>query len=276
MSFKEKDISDVKDYWNNRPCNIRHSDKPFGTKEYFDEVEDRKYTVEPHILEFAEFEKWENKNVLEIGCGIGTDSINFVRSGANLTATDVSSNSLIICQDRFDVYNLEAEFWYSDVEELSIVVPVKTYDLIYSFGVLHHTPNPENAFNEIKMFMDENSELRFMVYNKASIKILQMLNDGGNKFSDIDDMISMYSEAQSGCPVTHSYTSDGIKTLLGDLGYDVLSVETDHIFKYDVPNYVKYKYVIDSTWKNISIASFRELEKSFGWHLLVKAKLKEV
>ena len=271
-----KDISDVKDYWNNRPCNIRHSDKPFGTEEYFDEVEQRKYNVEPHIPTFAEFDKWKNKNVLEIGCGIGTDSINFVRSGANLTVTDVSSKSLIICQDRFDVYNLEAEFWYSDVEELSTVVPVKPYDLIYSFGVLHHTPNPEKAFNEIKLFMDENSEFRFMVYNKASIKILQMLNDSVNRFIDIDEMISMYSEAQSGCPVTHSYTSNSIRTLLQDLGYDVLSVETDHIFKYDVSNYINYKYVMDSTWKNMSSSSFRELEKLFGWHLLVKAKLKEV
>jgi len=274
MDFKKKDIADVEEYWNNRPCNIRHSDKPIGTKEYFDEVEKRKYFVEPHIPKFAEFGKWKNKNVLEIGCGIGTDSINFERVGAKLTITDLSMKSLEICQKRFNAYELDVEFYCCDAESLSATVPPQIFDLIYSFGVIHHTPNPEKVFNEIKLFMNENSELRFMVYNKASIKILQMLNESGNKFNDIDEMISMYSEAQSGCPITHSYTANSIRDMLDSLGYNVLSVEADHIFKYDIPNYVKYKYVTAEVWKNISHESFRELEKQFGWHLLVKAKLK--
>jgi len=59
--MEHKSIEDVKKYWNNRPCNIRHSDKKMGTKEYFDEVEQRKYFVEPHILKFAEFSKWKTQ-----------------------------------------------------------------------------------------------------------------------------------------------------------------------------------------------------------------------
>ena len=74
----EVSIEEVRDFWNRRPCNIRHSPKPVGTKEYFDEVEARKYFVEPHIPEFAQFQRWRGKKVLEIGCGIGTDSINFI------------------------------------------------------------------------------------------------------------------------------------------------------------------------------------------------------
>ena len=77
MSFEAVKIERVQDYWNERPCNIRHSSSPVGSQQYFDEVEARKYFVEPHIPGFAQFERWQGKRVLEIGCGIGTDTINF-------------------------------------------------------------------------------------------------------------------------------------------------------------------------------------------------------
>jgi 2-polyprenyl-3-methyl-5-hydroxy-6-metoxy-1,4-benzoquinol methylase len=77
-----------------------------GTKEYFDEVEQRKYTVEPHIPPFAEFPKWANKRVLEVGCGIGTDTISFARAGARVTAVDLSPKSLDIAKHRAEVYGL--------------------------------------------------------------------------------------------------------------------------------------------------------------------------
>lgn len=274
MSFKEKDIADVQKYWNDRPCNIKHSNRPIGTKEYFDEVEQRKYFVEPHIPEFAEFERWRGKNVLEIGCGIGTDSVNFVRHGANLITTELSSASLDICQQRLALYKLNAELHLGNAEDLPHWLRPRPFDLIYSFGVIHHTPNPKKVFENIKLYMNENSEFRFMVYNKASIKVLQMMNESGYKFTDIDDMIALYSEAQTGCPITHSYTADTIRNVLENMGYEVLSVEKDHIFKYSVPHYVKYEYVIAEPWKDMYYSSFRALEKEFGWHLLVKAKLK--
>ena len=75
--FSEVSVDHVREYWNKRPCNIRHSPSEIGTRQYFDEVEARKYFIEPHILPFAQFERWKGKRVLEIGCGIGTDTINF-------------------------------------------------------------------------------------------------------------------------------------------------------------------------------------------------------
>src|SRR6266852_6653695 len=107
VPFQETALAKVREYWNSRPCNIRHSPKPVGTKEYFDEVEARKYFVEAHIPGFAEFERWRGKRVLEIGCGIGTDTINFARHGAQVTAIDLSQESLDVAMQRARVYELE-------------------------------------------------------------------------------------------------------------------------------------------------------------------------
>ena len=65
-----------KDYWNKQPCNIKHSKKKFLSKKYFNEVSKKRYFVESHIKEFADFKSYNKKNVLEIGFGIGTDASN--------------------------------------------------------------------------------------------------------------------------------------------------------------------------------------------------------
>src|SRR6185369_10068723 len=154
-SFEETPITKVSDYWNARPCNIRHSTKPVGTREYFDEVEARKYMVEPHIPGFAEFERWRGKKVLEIGCGIGTDTVNFARHGAQVTSVDLSEKSLELARQRIRVYGLEGQvqFFHGNAEELENLVPLEPYDLIYSFGVIHHTPHPERVLEQMRRYV---------------------------------------------------------------------------------------------------------------------------
>src|SRR5688500_9343471 len=93
-------IGDVRSYWDARPCNLRHSTAEVGTREYFDEVERRKYFVEPHIPPFAGFELWRGKKVLEIGCGLGTDAVNFARHGAHYTGVELSAASLELARKR--------------------------------------------------------------------------------------------------------------------------------------------------------------------------------
>ena len=261
QELKEADIQTVQSYWNARPCNIRHSSQPVGTKEYFDEVEKRKYFVEPHIPEFAQFERWKGKRVLEVGCGIGTDTINFARAGALVTAIDLSDQSLEIAKKRARVFDLEQSitFRHVNMEELSSHVPVERYDLVYSFGVIHHTPNPNRAIAEIKRYMSASSELRIMLYAKRSWKNI-MIEAGLDQ-----------PEAQSGCPIAFTFTHEEVRDLLA--GFHILEIRQDHIFPFVIEKYVKYEYEIVPWFSAMPKQMFAALEKSLGWHMLITARL---
>jgi 2-polyprenyl-3-methyl-5-hydroxy-6-metoxy-1,4-benzoquinol methylase len=272
--FEDKNIDDVRSYWNARPCNIRHSDKDIGTREYFDEVESRKYLVEPHIPIFAEFDRWNGKKVLEIGCGIGTDTINFARCGAEVTAVDLSDNSLDLARKRSKVFGFEDKitFFKANAERLSDTVPVETYDLVYSFGVIHHTPHPEAVIAQSRKYMDKNSVFKMMLYNRVSWKVgVIIASYGGFKFWKLDELVAKYSEAQTGCPITYTYTRKTAEKLLA--GMQIQKVFVDHIFPYEVEAYKQYRYEKLCYFKFLPARVFRSMEKLWGWHLCVEAKI---
>ena len=272
--FREKNIAQVRDYWNSRPCNIRHSPQPVGSREYFDEVEARKYLVEPHIPGFAEFPRWAGKRVLEIGCGIGTDTINFARAGARVTAVDLSEKSLELARRRADVFGLSdrIDFRAADAETLSETIRPEPYDLVYSFGVIHHTPNPERVVEQVRRnFVHANSEFKVMVYHRRSWKVFGiLLTEGKGAFWKLDELVARNSEAQTGCPVTYTYTPASARALLR--GFTINSMFVDHIFPYRIRDYVKYQYVKNWYFRILPRAVFRGMERRFGWHLCVTAR----
>lgn len=272
MIFVSTSIENVRNYWDSRPCNIRHSRLEVGTREYFDEVEERKYFVEPHIPNFAEFKKWRGKKVLEIGCGIGTDTINFARAGATVTAVEISGKSLEVARKRVEVYGLRdrIRFYLADAEELSGVVPVEPYDLIYSFGVIHHTPYPERAINEIRKYTKPDTTVKLMVYHRNSWKVLWIiLAYGKGMFWKANELIARHSEAQTGCPVTYTYSPKEVRELLK--GFRVTDISVDHIFPYKISDYIQYRYTKVWYFRYLPNPFFRWLERNFGWHLLITA-----
>jgi 2-polyprenyl-3-methyl-5-hydroxy-6-metoxy-1,4-benzoquinol methylase len=253
------DISAVQKFWDDRPCNVRHSDHPQGSREYFDQVEHRKFMAEPHILNFTEFSRWRGAAVLEIGCGIGTMAVNFARFGAHYTAVELSANSLALTQQRFDVYGLKGDFYQGNAEQLSDFLPPRSYDLVYSWGVIHHTPEPERVIQEIKRFLRPGGIIKIMVYARESWKNY-MIEAGLDQ-----------PEAQWGCPVVHTYDREGLIDLLGP-DFEIQSIEQDHIFPYNIPAYQRKQYVLEPWFQAMPKKMFAVLEQHLGWHLMVTAE----
>lgn len=252
-------LDDVRSYWNRRPCNIRHSTKPVGSREYFDEVEARKYFVEPHIPGFAEFERWRGKRVLEVGCGLGTDATNFARAGADYTGVELSQASMDLAKQRFEVFGLQGRFVLANAEQLAEKLEPESFDLVYSFGVIHHTPNQRAVIENIRKVIKPDGEFRSMLYAKESWKDI-MIEAGLDQ-----------PEAQSGCPIATTYTRDDVRTLFDGL-FEPTSMEQDHIFPYIIEKYVRYEYEVQPWFKPMSEEMFRGLERRLGWHMLIKAK----
>ena len=255
---KSPTIQAVQDFWNGRPCNIRHSRKPVGTREYFDEVEERKHFVESHIPGFAQFDRWKGKRVLEVGCGIGTAAVNFARGGADYTGIELSKASLDLARQRFEIYGLKGKFKLCNAEELSKHVD-SDYDMVYSFGVIHHSPKQRAIVEEIRKVIRPEGEFRCMLYAKNSWKDI-MIEAGFDQ-----------PEAQFGCPIATTYTENMVQDLCKGL-FEITSISQAHIFPFVVEKYVQYQYELQPWFKAMPREMFAALERRLGWHMLIVAR----
>lgn len=277
-------IIKIKRYWNRQPCNLKHSAAEVGSLQYSREVTQRKHLIEPHIPHFAQYGRWKNKRVLEFGCGIGTDAIEFARSGAFVYAIDLSTHSLAVARQRLMSEGIPVypeEGWqtgvflrHANIQTMNWTLPEReSYDLVYSFGVLHHTPKPEWALVEARRAIKPTGELRIMVYNPLSWKVFWIIMTyGKGQFWKWKSLIPKHSEAQTGCPITHVWPLSIWRRLLQEAGFSISDTWVDHIFPYRVPEYRRYEYVRAFPWNLITGRPFRALERLFGWHRMIVAR----
>ncbi len=252
------DIETVKEYWDRRPCNLRHSQQPVGSRAYFDEVERRKYMVEPHIPGFAEFERWRGKDVLEIGCGIGTDAVNFARAGAAYSGIELSRASLDLVRRRFELFGLTGSLMESNAEDLGSIAAGGSFDLVYSFGVVHHTPRPRAVIESARRVIRREGLLKIMLYAKHSWKAV-MIDEGFDQ-----------PEAQSGCPIALTYDKTDVEDLFRGC-FAIQDIRQAHIFPYVVEDYLEYRYRKQPWFEVMPPDMFAALERHLGWHMLITA-----
>jgi ubiquinone/menaquinone biosynthesis C-methylase UbiE len=158
----------VKKYWNAAACGTEFINKTKFSTDYFESIQDFRYGIEPEIFSFAQFTRFHGKKILEVGIGAGTDFLQWVKSGAEAYGIDLTEESISHAQQLLDQHGLKArEIKVADAEN----IPYKdnTFDLVYSWGVIHHSPDTIKCLEELIRVTKPGGKIKVMIYNKNSL-----------------------------------------------------------------------------------------------------------
>jgi ubiquinone/menaquinone biosynthesis C-methylase UbiE len=156
----------VRSFWQENPCGTKFADAPPGSRRFYELVEEHRYTKEWHIPAAAHFADAKDLAVLEVGCGLGTDGAQFAKAGARYTGIDLTDAAVELAKRRFELFDLPGTFRVADAERLDF--PDNSFDLVYSHGVLHHTPDTPTAVREIHRVLRPGGKAVVMLYHRDS------------------------------------------------------------------------------------------------------------
>ena len=167
MSEPQNNLKErVRAFWQANPCGTKFADAPPGSRRFYELVEQHRYTKEWHIPLAADFASTKGLRVLEIGCGLGTDGVQFARAGADYTGVDLTDAAVELAQKNFDLLGLHGTLKTADAENLDFAN--NSFDLVYSHGVLHHTPETSRAISEIHRVLKPGGRAVVMLYHRDS------------------------------------------------------------------------------------------------------------
>jgi ubiquinone/menaquinone biosynthesis C-methylase UbiE len=253
--------------WDANPCGAHvASQHQFCTREYFEAIENYRYRIaSPWMKEVIGFDRYGGKRLLEIGCGTGTDLLQFARGGAIVTGVDLSPRSIEIAKRRFEAYGLHGEFAVVDAEQLSF--PDENFDVVYSFGVVHHTPDTERAISEVRRVLKPGGEAIVMLYNRVSLYywgaiIIKRGLMGGQllRFTPEEIMSRSVEYPQAGAmPLVKAYTR----------------AEARHLFR----NFSRCRIQVNQLTRSelgplgrlLPEGMLEWLARNFGWNLIIRA-----
>jgi len=156
----------VRAFWQQNPCGTKFADASPGSRRFYELVEEHRYKKEWHIPAAAGFANSKDLSVLEVGCGLGTDGAQFAKAGAKYTGIDLTEAAVDLAKRRFELFNLPGTFRVADAERL--LFANNSFDIVYSHGVLHHTPDTAAAVREIHRVLRPGGKAMVMLYHRDS------------------------------------------------------------------------------------------------------------
>ena len=255
--------------WTHDPCGARYGQKyEFATREFFDRVERHRYKeYAPWMPRLMGFDQFDGKQLLEVGCGMGTDLLQFAAGGALCTGVDLTPRSIELSRLHFALYERHAEFLLADGERL----PFKdeSFDVVYSNGVLHHTPDTEQGVREIHRVLRPGGTARVMLYHRNSLHYWGAIifNRGilsghflrGHTPEEILSRYAEYSSADAR-PLVKVYSRRQARSLF----------EPFKEVKIEVEQMIRQEFGIVSHF--IPESLLRRLRRNIGWNLIITAK----
>lgn len=193
----------VRDFWNAASCGERLL-LPSLDRAGFDHQAHERYRLEPFIAPFAEFSRWNGRLVLEIGVGLGADHQKFIEAGAKTTGIDLTPRAVDLCQLRLETFGLHSDLRVGDAESLPFADD--TFDLVWSWGVIHHSPDTPAAVREMHRVLKPGATAKVMIYHKWSMVGLMLWTRYamlcGRPWMTLRDVYARYLES----PGTKAYT----------------------------------------------------------------------
>ena len=222
----------VRAYWERESCGTHVAESEKFTREYFDEIERYRYRVEPEIFAFAQFTRHRGARMLEVGVGAGTDFLQWARAGCRVHGIDLTEEAVAHVGHRLAVYGLEADdLRVADAERLPY--DDGTFDLVYSWGVIHHSPDTMQALREIVRVTKPGGTIKLMVYHRQSVNVwfrwLRFAAMRGQPFRSLTWVLHHHLES----PGTKGYTRAEIAAMMATLPVTVGRVWTP-ITRYDL------------------------------------------
>jgi SAM-dependent methyltransferase len=241
----------VREYWNQHIHDLEITTHPVGSPGFFADLDQYHFEKLHHLPRLVAFDGFRGKDVLEVGCGAGTDLVRFARGGARVTGVDLSASAIELARQNFAQQGLTADLHEADGERLPFADG--TFDLVYAHGVVQYTSNPAALIHECHRVLRPGGEAVFQVYNRISWL---------NVLSKVMKVPLEHEDA----PVLRKYSAGEFRALLDEFA-QVRIVEE----RFPV------KSRLHGGWKGIAFNTFfvgtfnalpRSLVRRFGWHLL--------
>jgi ubiquinone/menaquinone biosynthesis C-methylase UbiE len=224
----------VRLFWEQEPCGSGQTivgDISPLTIEWFEQIEEYRYKKEPFIHSVAQFSRHHGKKVLEVGVGAGTDHLQWARAGAECFGVDLTEAAIKTTQARFDLYGFSSHLQRLDAEVLPF--PDKSFDVVYSWGVIHHSDRPDILIEEILRVLKPGGRFIGMLYGRRSPLVFKFWVKhallAGKPWLSFADVVWEKVESVG----TKSYTVQELKSLFSRFSSTetvplITSYDTDH------------------------------------------------